>query len=62
MGAQGLVTAVETLLGGLVELVEGGREAVGAVLARHSSQRPVGILQPFGQRHEALAASAVSRS
>ena len=56
MGAQGFVAAGEILLGGLVEIAEGGREAVGAVLARHAAQGPEGVLQPFGQRHEALAA------
>ncbi|KTS04288.1 hypothetical protein SB3_24310 [Methylobacterium radiotolerans] len=55
VGTQGLVAAGEILLGGLIEVAEGGREAVGAVLARHAAERPEGILQSFGERYEALA-------
>ena len=32
------------------------RQAVGAVLERRAAQRPQGVLQSFGQGHEAFAA------
>jgi hypothetical protein len=54
--AHGLAAAGEIFLCGRVEGAEGDREAVGSVLAGHAAERPEGILQPFGDRHEALAA------
>ena len=54
--AQRLVASGQVLLGGLVEVAEGGREAVGAVLARGAAERPERVLQTFGERQEALAA------
>jgi hypothetical protein len=56
MGAQLLVASCEVLLGLTSEVVERRRQAVAAVLLRHPAQRPQRVLQPFGQRHEALAA------
>jgi len=56
MLAQRLVAA--GLVGGgiAVEVAEGGREAVGAMLGRCAAKRPQGVLQAAGQGGEALAA------
>src|SRR3546814_1144362 len=56
MDAQGVVAAGQVLLCVPVQVAEGGRQAVGAMLARSGAQRPEGVLQAFGQGHEALAA------
>ena len=39
-----------------IEVAESSRQAVAAMLARCATKRPQGILQPFGQSHETLAA------
>src|SRR5262249_23321075 len=56
MGAQRLVAARLILLCVLVEIAEGGRQAVAAMLQRRAAERPQRILQPLGQGHKALAA------
>src|ERR1041385_9135808 len=55
MGAQRLVPAGLVLLCVVVEIAEGGRQAVAAVLQGGTAERPQRILQSLGQRHEALA-------
>lgn len=56
VSAQGLVAA--RLVRGRIarEVAERRRQAVGAVLARHASQRPKRVLQAGGECREALAA------
>ena len=56
VGAERLVASGQVLLGSFIEVAEGGREAVGAVLAWGAAERPEGVLQALGERHEALAA------
>ena len=56
MGAQRLVALGEVGLRRRVEVAEGRRQAVGAVLVRRSAEQPQGVLQPLGQGDEALAA------
>src|SRR3546814_8938739 len=56
MDAQGVVAAGQVLLCVPVQVAEGGRQAVGAMLARRGAQRPEGGLKAFGQGHETLAA------
>ena len=56
MGAQRLVAPGQVLLGVAIEIAEGRRQAVAAVLLRHAAERPQRVLQALGQRHEALAA------
>ena len=56
MRAQRLVAPGQVLLGVLVEIAEGGRQAVGAMFARRAAQRPERVLHALGQRDEALAA------
>ena len=56
MAAQRLVAARLILPRIVVEIAEGGRQAVAAMLQRRAAERPQRVLQPFGQRHEALAA------
>ena len=56
MGAQRLVAARLILLCVLVEIAEGGRQAVAAVLLRHTAQRPQRVLQAFRERYETFAA------
>ena len=56
VGAQRLVAQGEVRLRRRVEVAEGRRQAVGPVLARRSAEQPQGVLQPFGQGDEALAA------
>ena len=56
MAAQVVVAARQILPGLAVEIAEGGRQAVASVLARHSAQRPQGVLETFGKGDEALAA------
>src|SRR5579862_847873 len=56
MGAQRLIAAGLVLPGVLVEIAEGGRQAVAAVLQRGTTQHPQRVLQALRQRHKALAA------
>ena len=56
MGAQRLVAARQILPRVVVEIAEGRRQAVAAMLQRGAAERPQRVLQPLGQRHEALAA------
>ena len=56
MGAQRLVARGEIRFRVTVEIAEVCRQAVGAVLKRRPPQGPQGVLQPFGQGHEAFAA------
>lgn len=56
MGAQRVVATGEVGGGVRVEVAEGGREAVCAMLAGRTAQAPEGILHPLGERYEALAA------
>src|SRR4051794_29475202 len=56
MGAQRLVAARLILPRIVVEIAEGGRQAIAAMLQRCAAERPQRVLQPFGQGHEALAA------
>jgi hypothetical protein len=51
MGAQGVVASGQILLGTLVEVVEGGGEAVAAMLARRAAERPQGAPPPFELVH-----------
>ena len=54
--AQGVKAAGQVVLCGLVEVLEGRRQAVGAMDRRDPTERPEGILQALGQGHIALAA------
>ena len=56
MGAERLVARRQILLGVGVEIAEGRREAVAAMLLGNAAQRPQGVLQPFRQRDETFAA------
>ena len=56
MGAQRLVAPGQILARVAVEIAEGGREAVAAMLLRRAAERPQRVLQTLGQCHEALAA------
>ena len=56
MGAQRLVAPGQVLAGFAIEIAEGGREAVAAVLARRAAEGPQGVLQPLGEGDIALAA------
>src|SRR5713226_9931157 len=56
MSAQRLVAACLILPCVVVEIAEGGGQAVAAMLQRGAAERPQRILQALGQRHEALAA------
>ena len=40
----------------VIEIAERGRQTVGAVLNRHTAERPKGVLQADGKRGETLAA------
>lgn len=52
-----LIVAARRVCAGLgVEIAEGRRKAVGAVLARYATEGPQGVLQPFRQGHETLPA------
>src|SRR5690606_9712554 len=53
---QGFITASDIVPRLPVEVAERRREAVGAVLRRRAAQRPERVLQPFGERYEALTA------
>ncbi len=55
VGAQRVVAPGQVLGRVAVEIAEGGREAVAAVLARRPAERPQGVLQPAGQRDVAFA-------
>ena len=48
VGAQGVIAAGQVVAGAAVEIAEGGREAVAAMLARRAAQGPQGVLQAFG--------------
>ena len=54
--AQLLVAAGEIVSGGLIEVVVGGRQAVGTVLFRDRTEQPQGVLAAAAQGDEALAA------
>ena len=56
MGAERLVAQRQILLGVGIEIAEGGRQAVAAMLLGNAAERPQRILQALGQRDEALAA------
>ena len=56
MGAERLVALRQILLGVGVEIAEGRRETVAAMLLGNAAQRPQGVLQPFRQRDKAFAA------
>jgi len=56
MGAGCLVAERQILLGVGIEIAEGGRQAIAAMLLRNAAERPQRILQALGQRDEALAA------
>src|SRR5262249_11664720 len=53
--AQGLVTRGEVFACMLVQITEGGREAVAPMLTRRPTQGSQRILQPFGERDITLA-------
>ena len=55
MSAQRVNAVGEVGLSRLLQILERSREAVGPVILRNAAKRPEGILQPFGQRHIALA-------
>src|SRR5690606_4500148 len=55
-GAQRVVARGDIGLGGGIEIFEGGREAIGAVLGGYPAQALEGLDQPLGQRCVALAA------
>src|SRR5438874_11089860 len=54
--AKRLVTTRLVLPRVVVEIAEGGRQAVAAMLQRGAAERPQRILQPLGQCHKAFAA------
>ena len=56
MRAQRLVATRLILPRVVIEIAEGGRQAVAAMLQRGAAERPQRILQPLGQCHKALAA------
>ena len=56
MGAERLVALGQVPLRVGVQVAESGRKAVGSVLFGHAAERPQRVLQPLGQRDEALAA------
>ena len=55
VGAEVLVPPGQIVPRIAIEIAEGGRQAVGPMLPRCPTERPQGILQPFGQCDEALA-------
>src|SRR5438477_4758134 len=54
--AKRLVTTRLVLPRVVVEIAEGGRQAVAAMLQRGAAERPQRVLQPLGQCHKAFAA------
>ena len=54
MGAQRLIAPRLILLGLRVEIAEGGRETVAAMLQWGSAERPQRVLQTLRQGHKAL--------
>jgi len=56
MGAQRVVAKGQILACRLVQVPEGGREAVAAMFARSAAKRPQSILEPFGKGDIALPA------
>ena len=55
MGAERLVASRQIFLGVGVQITKSGRKAVATMLFGRAAQRPQGVLQPFGQSHEAFA-------
>jgi hypothetical protein len=56
MAAERLVALRQILLRVGIEIAEGGRQAIAAMLLGNAAERPQRILQALGQRDEALAA------
>src|SRR6266852_4749293 len=56
MGAQLLVAPGQVLLGIPMEVAERRRQAVAAMLAWHTAQRPQRALKAFRERHKTFAA------
>src|SRR6516164_11466256 len=56
VGTQFPVTSGEIVLGNPIEVAERRRQAVAAMLFRHTAQRPQRILQALRERYEAFAA------
>src|SRR5438132_446689 len=56
MAAQRLVATRQILLCVTIEVAEGGRQAVAAMLQGGAAERPQRILHSLGQRHEAFPA------
>jgi hypothetical protein len=56
MGAERLISVGEVGFGLGVEIAEGGRQAVAAMLARDATEQPEGVLQPRGEGDIALPA------
>ena len=56
VGAHGIVASGQVVAGVTVEVAEGRRQAVAAMLGRNPAERPQGVLQALGQGHEALPA------
>src|ERR1700740_3477513 len=56
MSAQRLIATRLILTCVVVEIAEGGRQAVAAMLRWRATKRPQRVLQSLGQRHKALAA------
>ena len=51
-----MVASGQIVLGILAEIAESGRQAVAAMFQRRATERPEGVLQPFGEGHIAFAA------
>lgn len=56
MSAQRLVAMRQIDFGVSIEVAEGGRQAVAAMIERRTTERPQRVLQTLGQSHEAFAA------
>ena len=56
MRAQRLVATRLILPRVVIEIAEGSRQAIAAMLQRGAAERPKSILQPLGQCHKALTA------
>ena len=48
-----MVASGQIVLGILAEIPESGRQAVAAMFQRRATERPEGVLQPFGEGHVA---------
>src|SRR5208283_1684150 len=55
VAAQSIVAAGEVLAGFMVEIAEGRRQTVAAMLERSAAECPQRVLQPFGECHVTLA-------